>query len=173
MEQRFDLQGSAKISVPLVIDLEERRMRWVDVKVPPDGSFHTVRSSRHKLAQFGRSTLAYFGSGARPTLWELACLHAAARTRTVHVRRRDGSVAVLTRAPDEDTGAFLRRLRKLEDAREAPRLELGRAPTFFAGLSDEASLPEGSEGYALRFRHTDAGQVKRLAAGDLVAALKA
>nr|WP_211193887.1 MXAN_6230/SCO0854 family RING domain-containing protein [Pyxidicoccus fallax] len=172
VEQRFDLQGSAMISVPLVIDLVERRMRWVDVKVPADGSFHSVRRSRGELAHFGKDTMDYFGTGSRPTLWELACLHAAARTRKVHVRRRDGSVVVLTRAPDEDTGHFLRRVRRLEDARAVPRLELGSAPTFFAGLSDEPSLPEGSEGYALHFRHTDAGQVKRLAAGDLVAALR-
>jgi hypothetical protein len=171
VEQRFDLQGSAKISVPLVIDLVERRLRWVDVKVPSEDVFHSVRRARGDLAHFGKDTMAYFGTGARPTLWELACVHAAARTRTVHVLRRDGRVAVLTRAPDEDTGPFLRRLRRLEDAREAPRLELGGAPTFFAGLSDEPSLPEGSEGYALRFRHTDAGRVKRLAAGDRVAAL--
>nr|WP_225937670.1 MXAN_6230/SCO0854 family RING domain-containing protein [Myxococcus sp. RHSTA-1-4] len=173
VEQRFDLQGSARISVPLVIDLVERRMRWVDVKVPSEDVFHSVRRARGDIAHFGKDTMAYFGTGARPTLWELACLHAAARTRTVHVRRRNGGVAVLTRSPDEDAGRFLRRLRRLEDAREVPRLELGGAPTFFAGLSDDPSLPEGSEGYALRFRHTDAGQVKRLAAGDLVAALRA
>ena len=172
VEQRFDLQGSAQISVPLVIDLEARKLRWVDVKLSPDDGFHSVRRSRGELAHFGKDAMAYFGTGARPTLWELACLHAAARTRTVHVRRRDGHVAVLTRAPDEDAGRFLRRLRRLEEAREVPRLELGTAPTFFAGLSDEPSLPAGSEGYALRFRHTEADQVKRLAAGDLVSALR-
>jgi hypothetical protein len=172
VEQRFDLQGSAKISVPLVIDLQARKLRWVDVKVPSDDLFHSVRRARGDLAHFGQDTMAYFGTGARPTLWELACLHAAARTRTVHVRRRDGQVAVLTRGPDEDTSRFLRRLRNLQEARRVSRLELGTVPTFFAGLSDEPSLPEGSEGYALRFRYTEAEQVKRLAAGDLVAALR-
>ncbi|WP_224249343.1 MXAN_6230/SCO0854 family RING domain-containing protein [Hyalangium gracile] len=172
VEQRFDLQGSAKISLPLVIDLEARKLCWVDVKVPTDDPYHSVDVSRGELAHFSKDALAYFGTGARPTLWELACLHAAARTRTVHVRRRNGRVAVLTRAPNEDAGRFLRRLRHLEDAREAPRLELGRAPTFFAGLSDEPSLPDGSEGYALRFRHTEAERVQRLAAGELVSALR-
>ena len=172
VEQRFDLQGNSKICVPLVIDLQARKLRWVDVKVPTEDVFHSVRRARGKLAHFGKDTMAYFGTGARPTLWELACLHAAARTRKVHVRRRDGQVAVLTRGPDEDASRFFWRLRHLKEAREAPRLELGTAPTFFAGLSDEPSLPTGSEGYALRFRHTEAEQVKRLAAGDLVAALR-
>ncbi|MFP2930130.1 TerD family protein, partial [Pyxidicoccus sp. 3LG] len=172
VEQRFDLQGNAKISVPLVIDLAERRMRWVDVKVPSDSQFHSVRRERATLAHFGRDTMTYFGTGARPTLWELACLHAAARSRTVHVRRRDGRVSVLTRAPGEETGSFLRRVLQLEDARDVARLELGAAPTFFAGLSDDPSLPDGSEGYALRFRHTDAEKVRRLAAGELLSGLR-
>jgi hypothetical protein len=82
-------------------------------------------------------------------------------------------VAVLTRAPGEEAGSFLRRLRRLEGAQEVPRLALPPAPTFFAGLSDEPSLADGSEGYALRFRHTEADRVKRLAAGDLLASLRA
>jgi hypothetical protein len=172
VEQRFDLQGSAMIALPLVIDLEARKMRWVDVKVPSDDFFHSVGGARGNIAHLGKDTMAYFGTGARPTLWELACLHAAARTRTVHVRRRDGRMAVFTRAQDEDASRFLWRLRRLEGAQEVSRLELGTAPTFFAGLTDEPSLPEGSEGYALRFRNTEADRVKRLAAGDLVAALK-
>ncbi|AEI64962.1 MXAN_6230/SCO0854 family RING domain-containing protein [Corallococcus macrosporus] len=173
VEQRFDLQGSAKISVPLVIDLAEKQLRWVDVKVPPEDGFQSVRRSRGELAHLGKDTLAYFGSGARPSLWELACLHAAARSRTVQVRRRDGSVSVLKRAADEDTAGFLRRVRAMEADATAPRFMSGTAPTFFAGLEDMPALPAGSEGYALRFRHTSAQDVTRLAAGDLVAALKA
>ncbi|PTL82169.1 MXAN_6230/SCO0854 family RING domain-containing protein [Vitiosangium sp. GDMCC 1.1324] len=172
VEQRFDLQGNAKISVPLIIDLAARQLRWVDVKIPPEGAFHSVGRSRGALAYLGKDTTAYFGTGARPTLWELACLHAAARSRTVHVRRQDGRVSVLVRAEGEDTAHFLRRLRRLEGTRDTHRLVLGAAPTFFAGLDDEPSLPAGSEGYALRFRHTSAESVQRLAAGDLVSALK-
>ncbi|NVJ05654.1 hypothetical protein HUW63_10490 [Myxococcus sp. AM001] len=173
VEQRFDLQGSGQISVPLVIDLVEKQLRWVDVKVPPEDGFQSVRRSRGELAHLGKDTLAYFGTGARPTLWELACLHAAARSRTVQVRRRDGSVSVLKRAPGEDTAAFLRRLRGLEAEATTHAFALGTAPTFFAGMTDVPALPTGSEGYALRFLHTSAESVTRLAAGDLVSALKA
>ncbi|WP_163777349.1 MXAN_6230/SCO0854 family RING domain-containing protein [Myxococcus vastator] len=173
VEQRFDLQGSGQISVPLVIDLVEKQLRWVDVKVPPEDDFQSVRRSRGELAHLGKDTLAYFGTGARPTLWELACLHAAARSRTVQVRRRDGSVSVLKRAPGEDTAAFLRRLRGLEAEATTHAFIPGTAPTFFAGMTDVPSLPAGSEGYALRFLHTSAESVTRLAAGDLVSALKA
>ncbi|WP_426747567.1 MXAN_6230/SCO0854 family RING domain-containing protein [Myxococcus faecalis] len=172
VEQRFDLQGSAQISVPLVIDLVEKQLRWVDVKVPPEDGFQSVARSRGGLARLGKDTLAYFGTGARPTLWELATLHAAARSRTVHVRRRDGSVSVLKRAEDEDTASFLRRLRGLEADSTARSFTPGKAPTFFAGLTDVPALSQGSEGYALRFLHTSAEEVTRLGAGDLVSALK-
>ncbi|MFY2557351.1 MXAN_6230/SCO0854 family RING domain-containing protein [Corallococcus terminator] len=172
VEQRFDLQGSAQISVPLVIDLVEKQLRWVDVKVPPEDGFQSVRRSRGDLAHLGKDTLAYFGTGARPTLWDLACLHAAARSRTVYVRRRDGTVSVLKRAEGEDTAAFLRRLRGIEADTTARSFKPGTPPTFFAGLTDVPALAAGSEGYALRFLHTSAEEVTRLAAGDLVAALK-
>ncbi|NVJ01271.1 hypothetical protein HV824_24590 [Myxococcus sp. AM009] len=172
VEQRFDLQGSGQISVPLVIDLVEKQLRWVDVKVPPEDGFQSVRRSRGELAHLGKDTLAYFGTGARPTLWELACLHAATRSRTVQVRRRDGTVSVLKRAPGEDTTAFLRRLRGIEADSTTHAFTPGTAPTFFAGMTDAPSLPAGSEGYALRFLHTSAESVTRLAAGDLVSALK-
>ncbi len=172
VEQRFDLQGKAQISVPLVIDLAEKQLRWVDVKVPPEDGFQSVRRSRGELAHLGKDTLAYFGTGARPTLWQLACLHAAARSRTVQVRRRDGSVSVLKRAEGEETAAFLRRLRGLEADATAAHVTPGTAPVFFAGLTDAPGLPTGSEGYALRFLNTSAEEVTRLGAGDLVSALK-
>ncbi|ABF90289.1 conserved hypothetical protein [Myxococcus xanthus DK 1622] len=145
----------------------------MDVKVPPEDGFQSVHSSRGELANLGKDTLAYFGTGARPTPWELACLHVAARSRTVQVRRRDGTVSVLKRGSDEDTAAFLRRLRGLEVDATSHAFAPGSAPTFFAGMTDHPSLPAGSEGYALRFLHTSAESVSWLAAGDLVAALKA
>ncbi|HZH76798.1 MAG TPA: MXAN_6230/SCO0854 family RING domain-containing protein [Archangium sp.] len=168
VSQRFDLQGNAKISVPLLIDLEAGAMRWVDVKIPPEGQFHSVGRSRGPLAFLGKDTSRYFGTGARPTLWELASLHAAARCRTVYVRRRDGQVAAYQRALDESVAAFLRRVRGLGETDTVPGPRLGTLPALFAGLEDDAALPPGSEGYALRFRHTSAEQVKRLAPGDLL-----
>jgi hypothetical protein len=169
VEQRFDLQGNAQISVPLLIDLEAGTMRWIDVKVPPADRFQSVGRSRGALAHLGKDTTLYFGTGARPTMWELACLHAAARCRTVQVKRRDGRVSVYERADGESTAAFLRRVRTLSDTHVSEGLRLGSTPALFAGLGDEPALPPGSEGYALRFRHTSAEHVKRMAAGELLA----
>ncbi len=169
VEQRFDLQGNAQISVPLLIDLELGTMRWIDVKIPPEDRFQSVGRSRGALACLGKDATRYFGTGARPTMWELACLHAAARCRTVQVRRLDGRVSVYERADGESTAAFLRRVRTLSDTHVTEGLRLGATPALFAGLSDDPALPPGSEGYALRFRHTSAEHVKRLAAAELLA----
>lgn len=84
------------------------------------------------------------------------------------MRRRDGQVAAYQRALDEPEAAFLRRVRGLGETDTVPGPRLGTLPALFAGLEDDAALPPGSEGYALRFRHTSAEQVKRLAPGDLL-----
>ncbi|WP_426750254.1 hypothetical protein [Myxococcus sp. Y35] len=92
--------------------------------------------------------------------------------RTVQVRRRDGPVSVLKLAEGEDTAAFLRRLRGLAADATASHVTPGTAPVFFAGMSDVPGLPTGSEGYALRFLNTSAGEVAWLDAGDRASALK-
>jgi hypothetical protein len=176
VEQRFDLQGNAKIAVPLLVDLVGRRMRWVDVKVPADGTFHSVDESRAALAHLASDVTHYFGAGARPTLWELSCLLAAARTPVVHVRRRNGRAMVFRRGATESTQAFFRMLAACDAAtaeiRDAVRLD-GAAPVFFAGLVDDLPLPAGSVAYALRFRGGSGEGIRRLAAADLLTDLAA
>lgn len=113
VEQRFDLQGNAKIAIPAVLDVETRTLLWADVNLPPALRFHSAAGYRAALAHLGHDLQAYFGAGARPTMWEVAAIHAAARARRVVVRRRDGSVDAFAAEP---SSAFLARL----DARGEP-----------------------------------------------------
>lgn len=92
VEQRFDLAGNAKIAVPAVIDVAARELLWADVNLPPSLRFHSAAGYRAALAHLGHDLQAYFGAGARPTLWDVAMIHATARCDRVLVRRRDGSV---------------------------------------------------------------------------------
>jgi hypothetical protein len=98
VEQRFDLQGNAKIAVPAILDLRAHELLWADVNLPPTLRFHSVAGYRATLAHIGQDLQAYFGAGARPTQWDVAAIHAAARARRVVVRRRDGTLD--TCAPD-------------------------------------------------------------------------
>lgn len=107
VEQRFDLQGNAKIAIPAIMDLAKAELLWADVNLPPTLRFHSVAGYRATLAHIGHDLQAYFGAGARPSQWDVAAIHAAARARRVVVRRRDGSLEAFVPEP---TPAFIARL---------------------------------------------------------------
>lgn len=122
VEQRFDLQGNAKIAIPAILDLHRGELLWADVNLPPTLRFHSVAGYRATLAHIGHDLQAYFGAGARPSQWDVAAIHAAARARHVVVRRRDGSLEVFTPEP---TPAFIAALeRPGPPATGTPELEL-------------------------------------------------
>ncbi len=168
--QRFDLQGDAKVAVPMIVDLSTKRMRWVDTKMSVGDRFHDIGSHCGALAHLGLDFTAYFGSGARMNMWELACLHAAARCPDVHVRRRDGAIDLYHRGADESHAAFFRRLVDGE-APDAGHAALPDTPALLALLRDDLTAADGSEGYALRWNDLSPTLVRRLAASELIAAL--
>jgi hypothetical protein len=169
--QRFDLRGRSVITVPLTIDLGERRLRWLDVHVASRGELHQVGGYRAALAHIGRDFADLLATQARPTLWDVACLHAAARANVVYIRERDGSYSTYRR---RDTEGKLMRLSRImsggADDGRVTSVPIADAPTWFALLRGMA-LPRGSVGYALDRR--DLGQgVEVLSAGDLIAELE-
>ena len=107
VEQRFDLQGNAKIAIPAILDLDRHQLLWADVNLPPTLRFHSAAGYRATLAHLGHDLQAHFGAGARPSQWDVAVIDAAARARRVVVNRRDGSVDSYTAEP---TPAFIARL---------------------------------------------------------------
>jgi stress response protein SCP2 len=169
VEHRFDLQGNAQIAIPMFVDLERARMRWLDVKLTQDGMNHQVGGYYRRLAGLGADMDAYFSSGARATLWPLACLHAAARTKRVLVRQSDQSILEFNRRDRETPLEFYRRAVHLEhpDAR-LERIPEMIEPTFAALMRHDLELPDGSRAYALDWANQSASRVKRLTAGDLL-----
>jgi hypothetical protein len=166
--QRFDLRGRSVITVPLVIDLEMRRLRWLDVHVAGYGALHQVGGYRAALAHIGRDFADLAASGARPTLWDLAAIHAVARANIVYVRERGGAIAAYRRRDSEQALARLARLHAGGDADTMlDELPPANAPTWFALLRDDIALPPASSGYVLDPRSSVAG-VERLSAGDLL-----
>lgn len=168
--QRFDLRGRSVITVPLTIDLAERRLRWLDVHVAGHGALHEVGGYRAALAHLGRDFADLLATQARPTLWDLACIHAAARGNVVYIRERDGSLTTFRRRDTE--GKLTRLARIMAGGGDDGRLEaipVADAPTWFA-LVTGVPLPRGSIGYALDAR--DLGSdVEVQSAGDLIAEL--
>jgi hypothetical protein len=168
--QRFDLRGRARVRVPLTIDLGERRLRWIDVRIVHTDTLAAVGGYRAALAHIGRDFGDLVGQHSRPTMWDVACIHAAARANTIYIRERDGSVTVYKRRDNEAKPVRLGRLMSgaADDGRIAS-IPVADAPTWFA-LMTGLALPKGSQGYALDARGLAPG-TQLLAAGDLVAEL--
>jgi hypothetical protein len=144
---RFSLSGDNGVFLPLVVDLAQRTLHWLDTYATGQFLFNNVKTSNRAIRRIGPEMLASFGSGVRPSMLDLALLHAAARCRRVERRARDGHVVAWVRRPDEPTAVFLRRLRK-----EAPDEQGARdddAPVFAALLHGDRSVPMGSLVWAL------------------------
>jgi hypothetical protein len=171
--QRFDLAGRSVITVPLTIDLDARRVRWLDVHIASHADLHQVGGYRAALAHIGKDFADLASTAARPTLWDVACIHAAARANLVYVRERDGAITQYRRRDGETTvGRLARLLADLDDDGKLAAIPPANAPTWFALLDDDLAIPSGSEGYVLDARRTGPA-VTRLAAADLVAQLAA
>ncbi|HXV92858.1 MAG TPA: RING finger family 4 domain-containing protein, partial [Pseudonocardia sp.] len=109
VEQRFDLTGPGKVTLPLVVDLAEHTMRWLDVSARVTGTGHAVHRHQEQIATLASALTAAFEAGSRVTLGELGRRHVAARAEEVLVR--DGArLARFRRRPDEDIARFAARL---------------------------------------------------------------
>jgi hypothetical protein len=171
VEQRFDLHGRAVIMVPLTIDLESRRLRWIDVHIRDRGHFHHVGGYRAALAHLGRDFESFTATRARPTLWDVACIHATARANTVYVRARDGGVTIYRRREGETPAGRLNRLLSGEHDGTLLAVPAAQAPTWVALLRDDFTIPAGSAGYLLDARRTGGDILTRADAADLLADL--
>jgi hypothetical protein len=166
---RFDLYGRAPLAVPLAIDLATRRVRWLDVRINDRGALARAGGYRAMLAHVGRDFADLAAPRARPTLWDVAAIHAAARANTIYVRD-GGAIALYRRRDDEPHLARLARLHAGEHD-GVSKIPPANAPTWFAVLRADVLLPKGSEGFVLDPRTLTADGVTSLAAADLVAAL--
>ncbi len=169
--QRFDLTGSSVITLPLTIDLATRRLRWIDVHLPSQHELHHVGGYRAALAHAGRDFEDFVGARARPTLWDVAAIHAAARANVIYVRELDGAITTIRRRDHETSMERLARIHGAPDQdSQLGRIPLADAPTFVALLTDDLVLPKHSAGYILDARGSLVGMT-RLTAADLIAEL--
>lgn len=164
VELKFDLAGEHGMFAPLALDLVDDTMHWLDVYNPGELQWNNVATSNRALTTVCPNLIAYFGSGVRTSMYDLALLHAAARAERVWLRARDGSAVRLRRGPGEDAATFLARL--TTDAGEPAALAdaLAGGPVLAALVHGDLDLPDGSIAYAL-FRER---VVAPIAAADLL-----
>ena len=174
VEQRFDLQGKSRVTIPMVVDLDKKQMFWMDVHLTVQDTYHNVQRHKRGIGRLCSDFFRYFQSGNRPTLWELAGLHAAARSRTVVVRLCDGRQMVYHRKQDESLQSFYHRIIDCGEVAEM----IGDSSPYITGpclaaiYRGEMKMPEGSMAYALYGEQMYSDNLKRVTAGDLVAQLQ-
>lgn len=149
VELAFDLQGENGMYLPLVVDLDHQRLHWLDMYASGQFAFNNVATSNRDIARIGPAMIDYFAGGERPSMRDLALLHAAARAERVFVRYPDGSIGTLARQPGEPAAGFLARLRRNERERTLPALPALTFPALAVVLRGDLALPPGSTAFAL------------------------
>jgi hypothetical protein len=168
-ELRFELHGRAALDVPLAIDLSTRRVRSLDLRIADTAALVRAGGYRAALAHAARDVADW--SLARPTPWDLACIHAAARANVIYVRERDHSFTIYRRRDREPPRARLDRLLTgTADSFRLAAVPVADAPTWFALVTGDVTLPAGSAGFTLDGL-TPAGATP-LSARDLIAELQ-
>ncbi|WP_035372886.1 MXAN_6230/SCO0854 family RING domain-containing protein [Pseudoduganella violaceinigra] len=148
VELKFDLQGANGIFMPLVLDLHEKKLHWIDVYSKGLLEFNNVATSDSSIAQICPAMINYFASGVRATMYELALLHAAARADRV-VIAGDG-YAVIERGAEEGSADFLARLRKGGGDRTSTLPGLSDESAIAAIVDGDINLPEKCSAYVLK-----------------------
>lgn len=163
VELKFDLHGDNGVFLPLVLDLREGTLHWLDVHATGELEFNNVASSEGDISRICPQTMAYFAAGSRLSIFDLALLHAAARARRVYVRGDDTRVYV--RGDGESAAGFLARITTTPGEPAALPVGADGPPVFAALLRGDVDLPAGSTCYAL-FRQRITNPI---AAADLLA----
>ncbi|HWN71387.1 MAG TPA: hypothetical protein VNM90_27300, partial [Haliangium sp.] len=146
VELKFDLQGENGVYMPLVLDLREGVLHWLDVYAQGQLVFNNVATSRRAITNICPTLMQYFASGIRPSMYDLALLHAASRARTVLVR--GNTVQRFRRRDGEDAAAFHTRLARGEGGERAS-LAPDEGRTLAVLYRGDVELPDGAERYVL------------------------
>jgi hypothetical protein len=160
---KFDLQGAHGVFLPMVVDLEARVIHWLDVYSTGQFEFNNVETSKAAIRTICPAMIAYFGSGVRPSIYEVALLQAAARCDTVWVRG-DGGTRGFHRRPAEDPSEYHQRIVAGVPDEARSVLPAFTGAVFACLYRGDVDLPPGSTCYAL-FRE---GQSAVLAASELL-----
>lgn len=163
VELKFAIDGENGVFLPLVLDLNDNTLHWLDVHAKGQLQRNNVENSNAAISKICPELIMYFGSGVRASMLDLARLHAAARCKRVFVRGE--GVSEFIRRPDEAVEAFHARLVQGKSDAHSAELPLNDDSPVMAMLyRGDMDLPEGSIAYALfRERVTPS-----LAASDLL-----
>ena len=172
VEQRFDLAGPSKATLPMVIDLAERTARWLDVAPRVSGDMHAVHRHADTLSAVASAMVDTFARGSRVSAGEAARLIAAGRTASVLVRR--GSVLHrYERGRTESVPAFARRLARPDLRNGIAENDAAAGAALHIVTRAACRPPAGADVYALHAADVDAAEANLLGYADLLTAFAA
>jgi hypothetical protein len=147
VQLKFQLTGEHGVFMPLVVDLHDDALHWLDTYSKGGFGYNTVETSKNSIGTICPEMIEYFGQGARMSMLQLSLRHAAARGRRVVVRDGD-AVRTFVRRPDEASVDFLARLRGPQADAEGP-VPADDTPWLALLHRGDVPVPPGSEIYAL------------------------
>jgi hypothetical protein len=164
VQMKFRLDGSSGIFLPLVLDMSVGELHWLDVHTKGQFEMNNVETSRPAISRICPDLMAYFRSGARASMLDLALLHAAARCQRVSIRKRE-ELEHFVRGQSEGMESFHDRLTSMSSDTQSLQLPRAEGPPLMAFLyRGDIDLPRGSAAYVL-FRER---VIPSIAASDLI-----
>lgn len=160
---KFELHGDNGIILPLVFDVDENTLHWLDTHSKGEFQFNNVERSNSAIQKICPEMIEYFGSGIRISMYELALMHAAARTNRVLLRGKN--YRRITRDGHESNQSFFERLCAGVGVKEWDGALPDDCGSVFAALyQGDVDLPVESACYPL----FDSKAQSTLSASDLI-----
>ena len=149
VELKFALRGESGIFMPLVLDIKEGRLHWLDVFSKGKLIMNNVESSNKAIQKICPQQIEYFQRGTRMNMYELLLMHGASRSGQVHLRDSEG-ITLFSKKEGETAAAFLSRLQQNKDGEAKSFESIDWASIDFAALfRGDIDLPEETKRYVL------------------------
>jgi hypothetical protein len=148
VELKFSIEGENGIFMPLVLDVQECMIHWLDMHARGELEMNNVEKSKAAIFRVCPSLMEYFSSGIRASMYDLGLLHAAARCKNVYLRGNANRLFV--RRIDEDSSSFYNRLVSGQPNESSAKLPSSDSPPLMALLyRGNLELPDGSGTFVL------------------------
>lgn len=103
VQDKIDLASGTTVSIPVIMDLEERRVVWADVALRSPGWINNIHANRDNIARLARAIVGL----DRPNLYDLFLMHAEVRGESAARDRADTVFSVHEGVTPFDTEKIL------------------------------------------------------------------